>query len=48
MEERAAIYYKVSLVSIERLEKGGGLREPSVRLLQAAGNTPGQEKMDKM
>merc|ERR1712179_523290 len=45
LEERAAIYYKASLVSIERNEKGGGLREPSVRLLQAAGNTPGQGEM---
>ena len=48
LEERAAIYYKASLVSIERNEKGGGLREPSVRLLQAAGDTPGQGEMDKM
>eukprot|EP00092_Neocalanus_flemingeri_P036782 GFUD01040043.1.p1 GENE.GFUD01040043.1~~GFUD01040043.1.p1 ORF type:complete len:2751 (-),score=928.30 GFUD01040043.1:212-8194(-) len=48
LEERAGIYYRASLVSVERMEKGGGLREPSVRLLQAAGNTPGQGEMDKM
>ena len=42
LEERAEIYYRATLASTERIEKGRGLREPSVKLLQAAGNIPGQ------
>ena len=47
-EERAEIYYRATLASTERIEKGRGLREPSARLLQAAGNIPGQGEMTKM
>ena len=48
LEERAGIYYRASLVSIERNEKGGRLIEPSVRFLQGAGPTPGQADLGKM
>ena len=48
LEERANIYYRASMVSIERNEKGVGLRKLHVRLLQAAGSVPGQTEMDKM
>ena len=48
LEERAGIYYMASLVSIERIDKGGRLIEPSVRFLQAAGPTPGLAEMGKM
>ena len=48
LEERAEIYYRATLASIERNEKGRGLSEPSVRLLQATGNIPGQGEMTKM
>ena len=48
LDERAGLYYQASLINIERIERGTGLREPSVRLLQSAGNTPSLAEMDKM
>ena len=48
LEERAALYYTASLASMERIEKGVALREPSMRLLQPAGNTPTMAEMEKM
>ena len=48
LEARASLYYTASLASIERIERGAALKEPSVRLLQAAGNTPSMAETDKM
>ena len=48
LEARASLYYTASLASIERIERGAALKEPSVRLLQPAGNTPSMAEMDKM
>ena len=48
LEARASLYYSASLASLERLERGAALKEPSVRLLQAAGNTPTMAEMEKM
>ena len=48
LEARASLYYKASLASIERIERGVALKEPSVRLLQAAGNTPTMAEMNIM
>ena len=39
LEARASLYYTASLASLERLERGAAQKEPSVWLLQAAGNT---------
>ena len=48
LEERACIYYRASLVSIEMNKDGGGLAEPCLRLLQAAGSTPSQGELEEM
>ena len=48
LDERAGLYYVASLAAIERIERGTSLREPSVRLLPPAGNTPSMMEMDKM
>ena len=48
LEARASLYYTASLASLERLERGAAQKEPSVRLLQAAGNTPTMAEMEKM
>ena len=48
LEDRAGLYYQASLTTIDRLERGTALREPSSRLLQPAGNTPNLAEMEKM
>ena len=49
LKDRAGLYYRASLLGLSKVERGAEPdREPSLRLLQSAGPTPGQQEMDKM
>ena len=48
LESRAALYYRASLLSLEQQERGLGVREPSVRLLQPAGRSPSSAEAERM
>ena len=49
LKDRAGLYYRASLLGLSKVERGSEPdREPTLRLLQSAGPTPGQQEMDKM